>query len=225
MRIGQPVLWLFDCRCSGSSSSRSAWDIADYAKAMMQMRSWMRDVPRYNVVFMLPQLHTYHEVVQHLALPKNAIHQRGVWTFRNPMQEKGHVLMHEGYIEGMYEAFADLVTVHVQPLGSSHLENLGPRRGDYSQQCIYWENDATSWRAPECDRGAREPKTVRELCTSYLPRSWALMVQGLTVAVSGFDCLEGHQIYRIVVLENDPNRETYIRRQLIVTHDAGSEGV
>ena len=148
MRIGQPALWLFDCRCSGSSSLRSAWDIADYAKAMMQMRSWMRDVPWYNAVFMLPQSYTYHEVVQHLALSENAIHQRGVWAFENPTQEKGPVLMHEGQIEGMYEAFADLVIVYVQPLGSSHSENLGPRRGDYSQQCIYWKNNATSWRAP-----------------------------------------------------------------------------
>ena len=51
------------------------------------------------------------------------------------------------------------------------------------------------------------------------------MVQGLTVAVSGFDCSEGHPIRRIVVLEDDPDREAYIRRQLIATHDAGSEGV
>ena len=225
MRIGQPALWLFDYRCSGSSSPRSAWDTTDYAKAVMQMRFWMRDVPRYNAVFMLPQSHTYHEVVQHLALPENATHHRGVWAFTNPMQERGPVLMHEGQIEGMYEAFTDLVIVHVQPLGSSHSENLGPRRGGYSQQCIYWENDATSWRAPNCDRGAREPETMRELCTSYLPRSWALVVQGLTVAASAFDCSEGHQIHRIVVLENDPDREAYIRRQLIATHDAESEGV
>ena len=97
----------------------------------------MRDVPGYNVVFMLPQSYTYHEVVQHLALPENAIHQHGVWAFRNPMQEKGPVLMHERQIEGMYEAFADLIIVHVRPLGSPHSEYLGPRRGGYSQQYIY----------------------------------------------------------------------------------------
>ena len=51
------------------------------------------------------------------------------------------------------------------------------------------------------------------------------MVQGLTVAASAFDCSEGHQIHRIVVLENDPDREAYIRRQLIAAHDVGSEGV
>ena len=83
-------------------------------------------MPRYNAVFMLPQLHTYHEVVQHLALLENATHHRGVWGFRNPTQERGLVLMHEGQIEGMYEALADLVIVHIQPLGSSHSENLGP---------------------------------------------------------------------------------------------------
>ena len=47
MQIGQPALWLFDCRCSGSFGPWSTWDIADYAKAMMQMRLWMRDVLRY----------------------------------------------------------------------------------------------------------------------------------------------------------------------------------
>ena len=167
----------------------------------------------------------YHEVVQHLALLKNVTHQRGVWGFRNPTQERGPILMHEGHVEGMYEALTDLVIVHVQPLGSSQLENLSPRRGGYSQQRLYWENDATSWRAPDCDKGAREPEIVRELCTSYLPRSGALVVQGLTVAASDFDCSEGHPIRRIVVLENDPDREAYIRRQLIATHDAESEGV
>ena len=51
------------------------------------------------------------------------------------------------------------------------------------------------------------------------------MVQGLTVAASAFDCSEGHQIHCIVVLENDLDREAYIRQQLIATHDGGSEGV
>ena len=78
MRTRQPALWLVICRCFGSSGLQFVWDIADYAKVVMQMRSWMRDVPQYNVVFMLPQLHTYHEVVQHLALLENATHQRGV---------------------------------------------------------------------------------------------------------------------------------------------------
>ena len=60
--------------------------------------------------------------------------------------------MHEGQIEGMYEAFANLIIVQVQPLRSLHLENLGPPRGGYSQQCLYWKNYATSWQAPNYDR-------------------------------------------------------------------------
>ena len=51
------------------------------------------------------------------------------------------------------------------------------------------------------------------------------MVQGLTVAASAFDYSEGCQIYCLVVLENDPNKEAFIRRQLTTTHDGGSEGV
>ena len=50
----------------------------------------------------------------------------------------------------------------------------------------------TSWRAPDCDKGAREPETVQELCTSYLPCSWALVVQGLTIVASAFYYSEGH---------------------------------
>ena len=128
-------------------------------------------------------------------------------------------------MKAMYEALADLVIVSVRPLGSSLMENFSGRRGGYSEQRLYWENDATSWRAPDCDRGAREPETVWELYTSYLPRSWALVVQGFTVAASSFDCSEGRQIHCIVVLENDPDREAYIRRQFIATHDERSEGM
>ena len=138
MQIGQPALWLFDCQCFRSSGPRSVWDTTEYAKVVMQsMRSWMQDVLRYNVVFMLPQSHTYHEVVQHLALPENVTHQHGVWGFRNPTQEKGHVVIHEGHVEGIYEALADLVIVSVRPLGSSLAENFGGRQGDYSEQCLY----------------------------------------------------------------------------------------
>ena len=137
MQIGQPALWLFDCRCSRSSGPQSAWDTADYAKAVMQMRSWMRDVPRYNAVFMLSKSHTYDEVVKHLALPENATHQRGVWGFRNPTQERGPIVMHGGQIRCMYETLADLVIVSVRPLGSSLAENFGSRREGYPEQRLY----------------------------------------------------------------------------------------
>ena len=169
MQIGQPALWLLDCRCSGSSGPRSTWDTTDYEKAVMQMRSWMQDVPRYNAVFMLPQSHTYHEVLQHLALLENATHQSGLWGFRDSTHKRGPVVMHEGHAEGMYEALADLVIVSVRPLGASLTENFVLRRGGYSNQHLYQENDMTSWRAPDCDRGAREPKTVREICQEVGP--------------------------------------------------------
>ena len=83
----------------------------------------------------------------------------------------------------------------------------------------------TLWRAPDCDRGAQEPKIVQAFYTFYLPCSWTLVVQSLIVAASAFNCLEGHQIHCIVVLENDPDREAFFRRQLTATHDGGSEGV
>ena len=133
--------------------------------------------------------------------------------------------MHEGQKECMYEALTNLIIISVRPLGSSLAENFGSQRGGYSKQRLFQENDMTSWRAPDCDTGAREPKTVQELCTSYLPRNWALVVQGLTVAASAFDYSEGCQIHRIVVLENDPDREAFIRRRLTAIHDGGSEGV
>ena len=133
--------------------------------------------------------------------------------------------MEEGHVLGVYEALADIIIVSVQPLGSTVTGNFDCRRGGFSNQLVYQENNMTSWRALDCDRGAREPKTLQEFCASYLPSSWALVVQGLTVAASALDSLEGHQVHRIVVLENDPDREAYIRRQLTATHDVGSEDV
>ena len=104
----------------------------------------MQDLPRYNAVFMLSQSHAYDEVVKHLALLENATHQRGVWDFRNQTQERGHVVMHEGQIECMYEALADLIIISVRPLGSSLTENFGGRRGGYSKQRLFQENNMTS---------------------------------------------------------------------------------
>ena len=74
--------------------------------------------------FCYPQSHTFDEVVKHLALLENTTHQHGVWGFRNPTQERGPVVMHEGQIECMYKALADLVIVSIQPLGSSLAEEL-----------------------------------------------------------------------------------------------------
>ena len=133
--------------------------------------------------------------------------------------------MEEGQVVGVYEALADIVIVSIRPLGSSVTGNFDCRRGGFSNQLVYQENDMTSWRAPDCDRGAREPETLREFYASYLPSGWALVVHGLTVAANALDFSEGHQIRRIVVLENDPDIEAYIRRQLTSTHDAENECV
>ena len=92
--------------------------------------------------------------------------------------------MEEGHVVGVYEALVNIIIVSVWPLGSSVTGNFDCRREGFSNHLVYQENNMTSWRAPDCDRGVREPETLREFCASYLPSSWALVVQGLTVAAS-----------------------------------------
>ena len=40
--------------------------------------------------------------------------------------------------------------------------------------------------------GEHENQRLRELCMSYVPFNWALVVQGFTIAAGAFDCWEGN---------------------------------
>ena len=211
VRIGQGALWMFDCRRSGSAGPRLEWSDEDYGRAVMQMRSWMRDVPRYNAVFMLPPSRRYEDVVRHLALPENAMAERGTWKFRGHRQEKGRIVMHAGRPVGSFLPIADIVIVCFMPTDASPLENFVCAQGGFECETSFHENTIKLWDPPACDIGARSPIPIMHMWDYYLPSDWALIVQGLTATVASFNRHPGR---RVVVLESDPDREAYIRDQL-----------
>ena len=62
--------------------------------------------------------------------------------------------------------------------------------------------------APTCDPLARLPELIEQILELYLPENWALVVQGLLVIVHE---LQGSQAHMIVVLEANPERESYVK--------------
>ena len=67
-----------------------------------------------------------------------------------------------------------------------------------------------AWAAPTCDPLARSPELIEQILESYLPENWALVVQGLSLIVPELQGLAG--TLWIVVLEANPDRESYVKR-------------
>ena len=53
--IGEPALWVADCRWGGKGGEDKPWAYEDYNTAMQVMGRWMHASPRWNVAFLCPK--------------------------------------------------------------------------------------------------------------------------------------------------------------------------
>ena len=208
VQLQQNALWIFDCRQGGSQDPRKAWSPTDFLQIIGRMFSWMSGMPRWNVVLLLPTKYTYEAILPRLALPEGAYAHRAVWFFRDHTQEKGTRVKHGGHMVGSYDPFADVVVISYKPQGTNPAENFVCVDGLYKNRTCFVEPDY-AWTAPTCDPLARSPELIEQILESYLPENWALVVQGLSVIVPE---LQGSRVRRIVVLEANPERESYVKR-------------
>ena len=165
-------------------------------------------MPRWNVVVLFPTKYTYEAILLRLALPEGAYAHRALWFFRDHTQEKGTRVKHGGHMVGSYDPFADVVVISYKPRGANPAENFVCVDGLYKNRTCFVELDY-AWTASTCDPLARSPKLIEQTLESYLPENWALVVQGLSVIVPE---LQGSRVRRIVVLEANPKRESYVKR-------------
>ena len=139
-------------------------------------------MPRWNVLLLLPSKYTYEGILPRLALPEGANAHRAVWFFRDHTQEKGTRAKHGGHMVGSYDPFADVVVISYRPKGANLANNFVCVNGIYKNRTCFVEPECT-WAAPTCDPLARLPKLIFQILESYLPKNWALVVQGLSAIV------------------------------------------
>ena len=53
--LGEPALWIVDCRWGSSATEEKAWDFQDYGRALKTIGRWMKACPRWNLVFLCPE--------------------------------------------------------------------------------------------------------------------------------------------------------------------------
>ena len=165
-------------------------------------------MPRWNVLLLLPSKYTYEDILPRLALPEGANAHRAVWFFRDHTQENGTRVKHGEHMVGSYDPFADVVVISYKPKEGNPADNFVCVNGIYKNRTCFIEPECV-WAAPTCNPLARSPELISQILESYLPKNWALVVQGLLAAVPK---LQVKGLQRIVLLEADPDRESYVKR-------------
>ena len=117
-------------------------------------------------------------------------------------------MKHGGQVVGLYDPFADMVVISYKPQGANLADNFVCVDGLYKNHTRFVEPDY-AWAALTCDPLARSSELIEQILESYLLENWALVVQGLSVIVHE---LQGSQARRTVVLEANPDRESYVKR-------------
>ena len=53
--LGEPALWIVDCRWGSNAVEEKAWDFQDYRRAIKTIGRWMKACPQWNLVFLCPK--------------------------------------------------------------------------------------------------------------------------------------------------------------------------
>ena len=54
VEIGEPCLWVFDCRRDTTRGEDVCWTEVEYGNVMQQVKKWMAGIHRWNAIFLLP---------------------------------------------------------------------------------------------------------------------------------------------------------------------------
>jgi hypothetical protein len=54
VEMGEPFLWVFDCRRGGIGREDAPWTELQYGNVMKQVKKWMEGIQRWNAIFLLP---------------------------------------------------------------------------------------------------------------------------------------------------------------------------
>jgi hypothetical protein len=82
VEIGQPYLWVFDCRQGTTGEEDVCWTEVEYGNVIQHVKKWMEVIHKWNVVFLLPVGIFFDESMRtRFALTADCPLLRGVWIF------------------------------------------------------------------------------------------------------------------------------------------------
>jgi hypothetical protein len=82
VKIGEPYLWIFDCRRGGTRRDDVPWVALEYGKVFQQLQRWMAGIHRCNAIFLLSTGTFFEESTREtFARSARRTWLRGVWIF------------------------------------------------------------------------------------------------------------------------------------------------
>jgi hypothetical protein len=197
VEIGQPCLWVFDCRRDTTGGEDVCWTEVEYGNVMQHMKKWMEGIHRWNAVFLLPTGIFFDDNMRtRFGLAAECTLLRGIWIFEAAMVAgSGQDLKNGGQVEQSVQAIGGVAIVMEHPTGSRAVENIvRTPRGQLPLAFI------DSWNEDRMPRAAdtleRSPTELQRMVRSYLPPSWCLVAVGITTSVVDIvqDGFQGSQV-------------------------------
>ena len=121
--LGEPALWVLDCRLGGKSGDEEAWTYEEYETAMEVMERWMYACPRWNVALLCPERKDMRSLMKELERPDRII-RHGSWGFTpETSMQKDSILFSKHKVLSM-EGMGDVILIMVCPEACNPIENV-----------------------------------------------------------------------------------------------------
>ena len=199
--LGEPALWVVDCRWGSSAAEEKAWDVLDYGRAITKIGKWMKACPRWNVVLLCPEGQDSRDLVRELKT-SDQITEHGAWGFTPETSRQKQTINFDKQEVFAVQEIGDIIFVMVYPEASNPIENM--RSGCRTVPRIF--SDHTSkYPTMQWDKNRRTPKEIVRLINAYLPNEWALVLVNLSTSVEAIT-EEGFVGSRILTLDGNKQR-------------------
>ena len=203
--LGEPALWVLDCRWGGKTGDEEAWAYEEYETTMEVMGRWMHAYPRWNVTLLCPEGKDMRSLVKELERPDNII-RHGSWLFTPEISiQKDSIFFSKQEVFSM-DGMGDVMLIMVCPEACNPVENVA-RAG--SPLPHLFQDHSSKYKTARGDEKRRTPEEVLRLINAYLPKDWALILVGLTISVPAI-LEEGFRGSRILILDDNVDRTTIL---------------
>jgi hypothetical protein len=213
VELGEPCLWIFDCRRNAIASDEAVWSEEEYKTVLRQLQRWMINITRWNAVFLLPAGTYFEQGMRDLiAMSPECSWLRGVWMFQpQTVPTYVHDLKHGGQVERGVQVLGDVAIIMHHPHESRVSQNV--RRG-MNKLPVVFEDKWTDGRMPRAeDRLERSPTELHRLVLAYLPEKWGLVAVGITTSIADI-VHNGFVGSQVIVLDGSSTRTRFLHSTL-----------
>lgn len=210
--LKQSYLWVIDCRRGGGRYGDGVWADDQYVKIIEQLKLWMSNIDRWNVVFLLsPGVYYTADMLVKLKLPVDCSYLRGCWTFRCTPNDYPQNIKEASSFNQAVEATGDVLIYLHHPTNSTAKLNIVA--STVPLPLVFHDRRGNPRRPVQADPLERSPIELARLVRAYMPRGWGLVACNIGTAVPTIltSTFKGNDV---IVIDDCRKRDSFIHDQL-----------